>query len=68
MFEDGLQIVRGAGVVTVLLFLLYGLGTRYGKMPTGGASYGRALAVKQLRWVGLAAVCVGLVMMVIASL
>lgn len=68
MFEDGLQLVRGAGLVTVVLFVAYGVGTRYGRLPTRGAAGGRALAVKHFRWVGLAAVGVGLIMMAVASL
>jgi hypothetical protein len=68
MFEDGLRLVRGAGIVTIVLFFAYWIGTtRFGKIPTSGAAGGRALAVKHLRWVGLAAVCVGLIMMAIAS-
>jgi hypothetical protein len=68
MFELGEQMVRGAGVVTVLCFVIVAVGTRYGKMPTSGAAYGRASAAKQIRWIGLAAVCVGLVLMGIASI
>ena len=67
MFEIGEEMVRGAGVVTVLFFVIVAVGTRYGKAPTGGAAYGRVAAMRQIRWIGLAAVCVGLVLMLIAS-
>lgn len=61
-------MVRGAGVVTVLFFVIVAVGTRYGKVPKSGAAYGRVAAMRLFRWIGLAVVCLGLVLMAIASI
>jgi hypothetical protein len=67
MFEFGEKLARGAGVVTVALFVVFALGTKFGKVPTNGAAYGRVLAIRHFRWIGLVAVAVGLILMAVAS-
>ncbi len=67
-FEFGEKLARGAGVVTVALFVIFALGTKFGKAPTSGAAYGRVIAIRQFRWIGLAAVLVGLILMATASI
>jgi hypothetical protein len=67
LFEFGVKLARGAGVVTVLLFVVYALGTRFGRVPTRGAAGGRVLAIRHFRWVGLVAAITGLLLMAVAS-
>jgi hypothetical protein len=67
LFEFGANLVRGAGVVTVLLFVVYALGTRFGRVQTSGAAGGRILAIRHFRWVGLIAALIGLLLMALAS-
>jgi len=67
LFEFGAKLDRGAGVVTVLTLVVYGLGTRFGRVPTSGAAAGRVLAIRHFRWVGLVAALTGLVLMAVGS-
>jgi hypothetical protein len=67
-FEFGEKLARGAGAVTVVLFVIFALGTKFGRAPTNEAAYGRVLAIRQFRWIGLAAVLVGLIFMATASI
>jgi hypothetical protein len=65
LFSRGEHLASGAGVVTIVLFVVLGRKSR--NLPAGGAARGRIEAARLLRWVCLTLAVVGLIIMLIAS-
>jgi hypothetical protein len=68
LFGAGEHLAAGAGVVTVVLFVVLWSGGRSQEFPARGAARGRILSARQLRWVCPALAIAGLCMMLAASL
>jgi hypothetical protein len=69
-FKIGENLVWGCGLTGAALFLIVAIGLKFGSIPkkTSGAVYGRVQAMIIGRWLCLAAVCIGLILMALASI
>jgi hypothetical protein len=70
IFQFGENLVWGFGLTGAVLFLTIAIGLKFGSIPkkTSSAAYGRARVMLVGRWICVAGVGVGLILMALASI